>query len=93
MNYPAASSGVSKFHRFGESQAQQAAGNMTPRDSKFPSANVRGQHIEKGNAFIWKPIAMSADERIQFSWGGPVLVSDRGADSLFKRKHGLVSLL
>jgi len=34
MNYPAASSGVSKFQRFGESQAQQAAGNMTPRDSK-----------------------------------------------------------
>jgi phosphoglycolate phosphatase-like HAD superfamily hydrolase len=32
MNYPAASSGVSKFQRFGESQAQQAAGNMTPRD-------------------------------------------------------------
>ena len=34
MNYPAASSGVSKFHRFGESQAQQAARNMTPRDLK-----------------------------------------------------------
>ena len=31
MNYPAASSGVSKFHRLGESQAQQAAGNMTPK--------------------------------------------------------------
>jgi len=33
MNYPAASSGVSKSQRLGESQAQQAAGNMTPRDS------------------------------------------------------------
>ena len=37
MNYPAASSGVSKFQRFGDSQAQQAAGNMTPRDFKIAS--------------------------------------------------------
>ena len=32
MNYPAASSGVSKSQRLRESQAQQAAGNMTPRE-------------------------------------------------------------
>ena len=41
MNYPAASSGVSKFHRFGESQAQQAAGNMTPRDLREAWAKRR----------------------------------------------------
>lgn len=43
MNYPAASSGVSKSQRLGESQAQQAAGNMTPRDLKaggFPDDQV-----------------------------------------------------
>jgi len=32
MNYPAASSGVSKSQRLGESQAQQAAGNKPRRD-------------------------------------------------------------
>lgn len=60
---------------------------------KFPGANVRDLRIEKGNAFIWKPVAMSADERIQFSWGGPVLVDDEGAEVLFKREHGMVSTL
>src|SRR3990172_742440 len=33
MNSPAASNGVSKIQRIGESHAQQAAGNMTPRNS------------------------------------------------------------
>jgi Xaa-Pro aminopeptidase len=48
--------------------------------------------IEKGNAFVWKPVAMTADRRIQFAWGGPVLVTDQGADLLFKRTHGMVSI-
>jgi len=34
MNYPAASSGVSKSQRIGKYQAQQAAGNMTPQRFK-----------------------------------------------------------
>lgn len=62
-------------------------------NSKFPGGNVRNLRIEKGSAFIWKPIAMSADEHIQFSWGGPVLVNDSGAEALFKRDHALVSIL
>jgi Xaa-Pro aminopeptidase len=48
--------------------------------------------IEKGNAFVWKPIAMTADERIQFSWGGPLLVTDRGNELLFHRPHEMVSI-
>jgi hypothetical protein len=43
MNYPAASSGVSKFQRFGESQAQQAAGNMTSRDLKYVALKPTGK--------------------------------------------------
>jgi hypothetical protein len=48
--------------------------------------------IEKGNAFVWKPVAMTADERIQFAWGGPVLVTDTGAEELSARPHEMVSI-
>ena len=53
---------------------------------------LRDLRIEKGNAFVWKPIAMTADEHIQFAWGGPVIVSDTGAEPLFKRPHGIVAI-
>src|SRR4029077_5916361 len=39
----------------------------------FQGNHLNDLCIEKGNAFVWKPIAMTADERIQFAWGGPVL--------------------
>ena len=53
---------------------------------------VRGLRIEKGNTFVWKPIAMTADEKIQFSWGGPLIVTDKGCESLFQREHGMVAI-
>jgi Xaa-Pro aminopeptidase len=53
---------------------------------------VRDLRIEKGNAFVWKPIAMTPDEKIQFTWGGPVIVTDRGCEPLLKREHGMVSI-
>jgi Xaa-Pro aminopeptidase len=53
---------------------------------------LRDLRIEKGNALVWKPVAMTADERIQFAWGGPVVVSDSGAEPLFKRPHGIVAI-
>ncbi len=67
-------------------------------DGPLLSARSRGDRlndlpIEKGNAFVWKPVAMTADQRIQFAWGGPVLVTDRGAEVLFKRAHGMVSIM
>jgi Xaa-Pro dipeptidase len=48
--------------------------------------------IEKGNAFIWKPMVTTDDERIQFTWGGPVIVTDQGWEALFTRPHGMVSI-
>jgi hypothetical protein len=57
----------------------------------FPD-DLRDSRIEKGNAFVWKPVAMTTDERIQFAWGGPVLVADKGAEALFTRSHGMVSV-
>ena len=53
---------------------------------------ARELRIEKGNAFVWKPIAMTADEKIQFTWGGPVIVMEQGCEALLKREHGMVSI-
>jgi len=61
-------------------------------NKKFSGVRARDLRIERGNAFIWKPIAMTTDERIQFCWGGPVLVTENGAEGLFKRAHGMVSV-
>jgi Xaa-Pro aminopeptidase len=62
---------------------------LTP---KSRSDGLRDLRIEKGNAFVWKPIAMTSDERIQFAWGGPVIVTDKGCEALFTRPHGMVSI-
>jgi hypothetical protein len=57
----------------------------------FPD-DLRDSRIEKGNAFVWKPVAMTVDERIQFAWGGPVLVMETGAEELSARPHEMVSI-
>ena len=62
---------------------------LTPRAR---GENIRDVRIEKGNAWVWKPYAMSADERIQFVWGGDVVVGDTGGEALFKRPQGMVSI-
>jgi Xaa-Pro aminopeptidase len=48
--------------------------------------------IVKGNAFTWKPMVTTEDERIQFTWGGPVIVTDQGCEALFTRSDGMVSI-
>ena len=53
---------------------------------------ARDLTIQKGNAFVWKPVVMSTDEPIQFAWGGPVIVHDNGCEALFKREHGMVEI-
>lgn len=63
---------------------------LTPQDRTYE--RVRDVRMEKGNVFVWKPIAMSADERIQFSWGGCVLVTEKGGEQLVKRTPGMVSI-
>ncbi len=60
--------------------------------AKSPGDHLRDLGIEKGNAFIWKPISMTTDERIRFTWGGPVIVTDKGAEALFTRSQGMVSI-
>jgi hypothetical protein len=60
--------------------------------AKSRGDRVRDLRIEKGNAFVWKPIAMTGDEKIKFTCGGPVIVTDRGCEPLLKREHGLVAI-
>lgn len=62
---------------------------LTPRSN---GEKVRGLRIEKGNAFVWKPTAHSRDGRLAFTWGGDVVITEKGAERLFKRPHGLVSI-
>ena len=61
---------------------------FTPRAS---GENVRDLPIQAGNAFVWKPTVASADGRIELTWGGDVVVTERGGEPLFTRPHGLVS--
>jgi len=48
--------------------------------------------IEKDCVFIVKPIAHSADGSFDTSWGGCVLVTDKGGEPLVKRTPGMVSI-
>jgi Xaa-Pro aminopeptidase len=45
--------------------------------------------MEEGCAFVWKPAALSADDKIRFVAGGPVLVTKHGADALFKPDYNI----
>ena len=60
--------------------------------AKSQSNQARDLRIEEGNTFVWKPMAMTADERIRFAWGGPVLVTGKSTEALFTRTHGMVSI-
>jgi hypothetical protein len=60
--------------------------------SRFKGERLGDLRIEAGNALVWKPLVMSADERIRFAWGGPILVNDRGCEPLSRRDQGMVSV-
>jgi Xaa-Pro aminopeptidase len=53
---------------------------------------IRDLRIEENTAWVWKPTALSADERLQFTWGGDVVVTPKGGEVLFKRPHGMVAI-
>ena len=60
--------------------------------AKSQGNEARDLRIKEGNTLVWKPMAMSADESIQFAWGGPVLVTGNSTEALFTRSHGMVSI-
>jgi Xaa-Pro aminopeptidase len=53
---------------------------------------ARDLTIQQSNVFVWKPTAISADGKIQFTWGGPLIVHDNGCEALFKRAHEMVEI-
>lgn len=53
---------------------------------------LRDVRIEKGTTWVWKPTAQATDRKVDFQWGGSVVVTERGGESLSQRAHGLVSI-
>jgi Xaa-Pro aminopeptidase len=77
--------------------ALQLAGCGYGDDGPLYSAETRSDRtrdlaMAAGNVFTFQPIAMARDRKTQFSWGGPVLVTDIGCEPLFKREHGMVEI-
>jgi len=62
---------------------------LTPRAR---GEDIRDLRIERGNVWVFKPYALTPDERISFVWGGDVVVTDQGGQRLFERGHGMVSV-
>jgi Xaa-Pro aminopeptidase len=62
---------------------------FTPQNRGARNRDVR---IENGNVFIVKPIVSSADGSFDTSWGGCVLVTEKGGEPLVKRTPGMVSI-
>ncbi|MGZ9220456.1 MAG: M24 family metallopeptidase, partial [Candidatus Binatia bacterium] len=56
------------------------------------SDGARDLAMEENNAFVWKPMARSADGRMSFTLGGPVIVTATGCEPLFEREPGLVAI-
>ena len=56
---------------------------------------MRGSWLCKtvAGAKAWSEwIAMSDDEKVQYSWGGCVVVTKNGAEQLVKRTPGMISI-
>jgi len=62
---------------------------FTPQDRGERNRDVQ---MERGNVFICKPIAYSADGSFEMSWGGCVLVTEKGGEPLVRRNPGMVSI-
>jgi Xaa-Pro aminopeptidase len=64
-------------------------GPILPMDAD----RVRDLQMQPGNAFVWKPEALSLDGKIRFSFGGPVLVKEQVCEALFQRSHGMREII
>ena len=64
---------------------------LTPQDTR--AEHFRDVPFQAGNTFVWKPIAYSDDWSIEFSWGGCIVITERGGEQLVKREPGLISII
>lgn len=62
---------------------------FTPRRK---SERARDLVIQENNAFVWKPMVQSAGGNIQFTFGGPVIVTESGCEALCQREAGIVAV-
>ena len=62
---------------------------LTPQD---PGDGVRDVMMRTGNVFVWKPIVMSDDGSVEYSWGGSVVVTENGAVQLVERTPQLMAI-
>jgi methionine aminopeptidase len=81
----------------GMETALQLAGCGYGDDGPLYSAETRSDRardlaMAAGNVFTFQPIVMTRDRKIQFSSGGPVLVTKTGCEELFRREHGIVEV-
>jgi Xaa-Pro dipeptidase len=62
---------------------------LTPRAL---GEKIRDVPFEQGNTWVWKPYGISADEKVEFVFGGDVVVRANGGEKLFRRQPGLISI-
>jgi Xaa-Pro dipeptidase len=53
---------------------------------------LKGLTVEKSTLWLWRPTVTGADGKTQFTWGGTVLVTEKGGELLSKRAHGVISV-
>jgi Xaa-Pro dipeptidase len=92
---------IDSVNSFGEKKAMKSLTLMHGRgygdDGPLLTPQDRGERVrdvvmQEGNVFVWKPIAMSSDEKVQYSWGGCVLVTAKGGVQLAERTPGMISI-
>jgi Xaa-Pro dipeptidase len=62
---------------------------ITPRSE---DEKLRGITMEAGCAWVWKPAAWTDDGRIEFQWGGSVVLRESGGERLSARPQGMVAI-
>jgi Xaa-Pro aminopeptidase len=59
-------------------------------DTSSSVEKLKGISVEKNTLWLWRPTV--SDGNNQFTWGGTVLVTDKGAERLAKRPHGILTV-
>jgi Xaa-Pro aminopeptidase len=62
---------------------------ITPQDD---GSSTRDVLIQEGNVFVWKPTVQTNDGATSYSWGGCVLVTEKGGAQLVNRPIEMVSV-
>jgi Xaa-Pro dipeptidase len=71
--------------------AGRGAGDDGPViDSSASAEKLKDILVEKNTLWLWRPTI--SDGKNHFTWGGTVLVTDKGAERLSKRDHGIISI-